>query len=152
MDEKDSKYIKKPKSHTAAIAIAVIMVIMVAAVFLTVLLPRIKDDLPDESIGQRGTNYYKEVKMSELPGKDEYFIPDSDSRVLTKNDLKGFTKEELGFVRNEIFARHGYVFSSEKYNDYFGAKSWYTPDPSFTADMLTDTENKNIALIKELEK
>lgn len=31
-------------------------------------------------------------------------------------------------VRNEIFARHGYVFKTEKYRECFGKKKWYRPD------------------------
>ncbi|WP_241428102.1 YARHG domain-containing protein [Clostridium sp. DJ247] len=33
------------------------------------------------------------------------------------------SKEELALVRNEIFARHGYVFQTDPYKSYFNGKS-----------------------------
>jgi len=84
---------------------------------------------------------------------DQYFIVDSDSRYLTETELSVYTNEELGFIRNEIFARYGYVFKNDKYINYFSEKSWYTPDSSFQGNEedFNDYEIKNIELIKSLE-
>jgi len=80
----------------------------------------------------------------------EYIIPGSDSRYLTDSDLAGLTKEQLAIARNEIFARHGYIFMVQKYVDYFSSKSWYKADPSYTGE-LSDIEEYNVNLIKERE-
>ena len=79
---------------------------------------------------------------------NEYIIPDSDSRYLTR-----YTKTDLGYIRNEIFARYGYVFSKAKYRNYFGAKSWYYPDPTVPDDesILNNVERANVHLIKSME-
>lgn len=84
---------------------------------------------------------------------DEYLIADSDSRYLTEAELAAYTTEELSFIRNEIFARYGYVFNNEKYINYFSEKSWYTPDSSFEGNKedFNDYEIENINLIKSLE-
>ncbi|MDU4862344.1 MAG: YARHG domain-containing protein [Terrisporobacter othiniensis] len=84
---------------------------------------------------------------------DQYFIVDSDSRYLTETELSAYTDEELSFIRNEIFARYGYVFKKDKYINYFSEKSWYTPDSSFQGNEedFNDYEIKNIELIKSLE-
>ncbi len=84
---------------------------------------------------------------------DEYLIADSDSRYLTESELSAYTTEELSFIRNEIFARYGYVFNNEKYINYFSEKSWYTPDSSFEGNKedFNDYEIENINLIKSLE-
>jgi len=84
---------------------------------------------------------------------DQYFIVDSDSRYLTETELSAYTYEELSFIRNEIFARYGYVFKKDKYINYFSEKSWYTPDSTFQGNEedFNDYEIKNIELIKSLE-
>ena len=82
-----------------------------------------------------------------------YIIPDSNVRYLSRSELYGYTKEQLAYIRNEIFARHGYVFEKAKYRNYFSAKSWYTPDYSFNYEYdLNSIEKANVDLIKELEK
>lgn len=51
-----------------------------------------------------------------------YLIPDSDSRRLTEAELWEWDRESLSFIFNEIFARHGYVFSpGGKYDLWFSA-------------------------------
>lgn len=84
---------------------------------------------------------------------DQYFIVDSDSRYLTETELSAYTDEELSFIRNEIFARYGYVFKKDKYANYFSEKSWYTPNSTFQGNEedFNDYEIKNIELIKSLE-
>ena len=34
---------------------------------------------------------------------------------------------ELEIMRNEIYARHGWVFNRRDLQDYFGRQSWYQP-------------------------
>lgn len=89
----------------------------------------------------------------EISTNDEYFIADSSTRYLTEEELSNFSKEELPFIRNEIFARHGYIFSNEKYNNYFKTKKWYTPNPNFSGNPseLSVIEYANVKLIKSLE-
>ena len=80
-------------------------------------------------------------------------IYDSDIRKLTELELSQYTKQELAYIRNEIFARYGYVFANKEYEQYFNWKSWYIPDYSFNGsiDNLNSIEKYNVNLIKELE-
>ena len=58
-----------------------------------------------------------------------YLIPDSDTRQLTEAELWEWDYESLGYILNEIFARHGYNFiPGEKYDYYFSCMPWYTPN------------------------
>ncbi len=84
-----------------------------------------------------------------------YILPDSDTRVYTKIELAGLTKDELRIARNEIYARHGRRFESQDLQNYFDGKSWYngTIAPGdFNNNVLNDTELKNIALIEDVEE
>ena len=60
--------------------------------------------------------------------------------------------EELRMLRNMIFARHGRPFVSPELGEHFASKSWYTPDPEFTPDRLTDVDRQNADLIHDIEK
>lgn len=84
----------------------------------------------------------------------DYILPESDSKVLSSGELSNFSKENLAFARNEIYARYGYIFKSEIYSDYFNSKSWYTEDPSFSGNEseFNSYEKANIKLIKSLEE
>ena len=87
----------------------------------------------------------------EVDAESEYLLPDSDSRLYSKEELKQYDKDTLALMRNEILARHGYPFQKEKYQTYFGSKSWYTADPNFSYDSLSSIEMKNVETIKGLE-
>lgn len=86
-------------------------------------------------------------------GESYYIIPDSSSRYLTKEELYQYDKSSLGFIRNEIFARHGYVFKNEDYKNYFTSMPWYLPNSRFkgTLKELNPVEKHNVELIQSIE-
>lgn len=55
---------------------------------------------------------------------DGYYYP-SNSRYITVSELDSMTPSEIRLILNEMYARHGYIFSSQDYQNYFSAKSWY---------------------------
>ena len=105
-------------------------------------------------------NKDKETKSSteaetESTDNSEYVIADSDTRLLTREDLVGLNQEQLRIARNELYARHGRKFNDEALQSYFDSKSWYkgTIEPNdFTDDMLTETELKNKDTIVSYEE
>lgn len=88
-----------------------------------------------------------------ISNTDEYIISDSNSRYLTEDELSSYNKSDLALIRNEIFARYGYIFQSEEYKNYFSKKSWYSPKEGISADTstLNEVEKANVELIKNLE-
>ena len=80
-----------------------------------------------------------------------WIIEDSDTRLLTEEELWQYTRETLRYIRNEILARHGYAFGTSKFAEYFGSKAWYVPG-GYENAVLTATEWDNIALIKKVER
>ena len=74
----------------------------------------------------------------------------SSEKVYTPEELKGKTYEELRFLRNEIFAKKGYVFKDSVLNNYFQKKDWYKPNKD--AEIVLDSiEKKNIETFKIAE-
>lgn len=80
---------------------------------------------PEENPGENGTDPGETVTppdpVEETP---TYFLP-SDSRLLTEEDVAGFTKHDFRLAINELYARHGYHFGSKEYRTYFANQSWY---------------------------
>ncbi len=85
---------------------------------------------------------------------EEIYLFPSDREYITESDLYGKTQEEVALIRNEIYARHGYVFNTEPFKTYFSEKDWYIPNPSFTDSLFNEIEktNKNFLVEYETEK
>jgi len=78
--------------------------------------------------------------------------PEASQRPLKTADVENLPKAELEFMRNEIFARHGYCFAKKNLRQQFENEPWYVPNTVDIKGFLTDIEKKNIALIKRYEK
>ncbi|MBR2835831.1 MAG: YARHG domain-containing protein [Coriobacteriales bacterium] len=82
--------------------------------------------------------------------KDSCVFPQSSSVLLDEDDLAGCSAVDLFFGRNEIYARHGYIFNTEYIADYFNQKTWYnptTPADQFNESVLSYIEQTNIGFI-----
>jgi hypothetical protein len=78
--------------------------------------------------------------------------PEASARLLSASDLQNVDKPTLRLIRNEIFARHGYLFKSDDLRSYFGRQPWYVGKYLDCNEMLTYIEKKNINIIKIYEK
>lgn len=77
----------------------------------------------------------------------------ASERNLELEELEEKTTFELRIMRNEIYARHGYIFKSFFMNEYFKTyeETWYDPIYTNIEDKLTELEKENISLIKSVE-
>jgi hypothetical protein len=80
----------------------------------------------------------------------DYILPYSGERRLLESEINSLNLEMLRLARNEIYARHGYLFVSEDLQDYFSKKSWYILDTSFKGE-LNEIEKYNVELIIDRE-
>lgn len=87
----------------------------------------------------------------ENSSRDGYLWP-SDSAYITYSDLSGYSKKQVEAIRNEIYARHGYVFKTDEWSSYFRNRSWYSPDSSYSDSRLSPVERENIQTIVQYEK
>ena len=96
-------------------------------------------------------NKHKEINIITTTSvKNNYFvIPDSSTRYLTEDDLMGLTSYELAVARNEIYARHGYIFVSNEWKDFFVGRYWYTPTSKDVT--LNSVEEYNVSMILKEE-
>lgn len=82
----------------------------------------------------------------------DFILPNSSDEYLTASDVEDLSSRELSIARNEIYARHGRLFESEKLQDYFDDMDWYDGRyEDVTDDELSQIEKDNIKLIQEYE-
>ena len=62
-----------------------------------------------------------------IPDANGFVIADSSTRLISTEELFSMTEHQVCIARNEIYARHGYIFKTEKYTEYFSNFSWYVP-------------------------
>ncbi|MGN0496497.1 MAG: YARHG domain-containing protein [Lachnospiraceae bacterium] len=90
------------------------------------------------------------------PEYPEYIIADSDVRLLTDDDVAGLSVQQINYAKNEIYARHGYIFESPELQEYFGNQPWYEPRYERAEfdrlGLLSDVENKNASFLSGKEK
>ncbi len=85
----------------------------------------------------------------------EYVLPMSDSKVIPDYLLVNMSLDELWIARNEIYARHGRMFTNVYLSGYFASCSWYEPSvpaDAFDESILSQTELDNLSLITAYEE
>jgi len=79
-------------------------------------------------------------------------FPQASMRLLSTDELQKMSKKDLKIMRNEIFARYGYMFKTGGEMDlYFQQQDWYKKQHDSVNQFFTDLEKENIILIREVE-
>ena len=78
-------------------------------------------------------------------------FPEASYRYIDYNDLKGLSSYDLKIMRNEIFARHGYIFKTNDMRQYFSGESWYRALYNDVTTSLSKIEIRNVDYIKSFE-
>lgn len=143
--------IKIKKSTTRFVGTAVIFVI----VFIIFVHFKVLTTVTTKKVSKVNANSVKTAsKLQNNSVKSStYILQDSDKYKLTDNQLEKLTGYELMMARNEIFARHGYVFKKEPFKSYFEGKSWYAPNVNFKGydSQLSSVERYNVKEILKYE-
>ena len=90
------------------------------------------------------------VTNSRIYSKEQYYLK-ARIQKLTEVDLKTLSNEELAYLRNEIFARHGHTFKTDKMKNYFSKQEWYQAYANNATDWLNEVEKWNAQYIKTFE-
>lgn len=121
--------------------------------------PNVQENDEDEHVDLEGMDGQPEEPQKNTTQENqsqEYIFPDSNSRYLSEEEIRSVDADKLRIARNEILARHGYIFNDEELNMYFTSTSWYqgtVPSDEFHMDwILNDFEKKNVELIKFVEE
>lgn len=82
--------------------------------------------------------------------KDAFLFP-SDSVLITDEKLESLDDKTIELIKNEIYARHGYIFTDRALKKYFETFSWYKPNDDYSPKLLNQTEKANIKIIKKFQ-
>jgi len=115
--------------------------------------------------------YILDDNFKEIPEID--ILYDADDRLYTEKDMKCWDDVPMSelkkiknryevyklvlklypaFLRNLIYAYHGYKFKETIWSSLFSGCRWYRPKDTFSEDEFNTFERKNIAFIKNYEK
>ena len=79
----------------------------------------------------------------------------TDLTVYTEEDFKDVPENIILLARNEIYARHGYIFEDTDLNHYFMGCEWYQPmymKDEFDTELLNENEWDNLELLVSLSE
>ncbi|MFK7000828.1 YARHG domain-containing protein [Flavobacterium oreochromis] len=72
------------------------------------------------------------------------------SNKIIKNDqIEELSIDEIRLLINEIFARNGYQFENDRFQNFFENKSWYKSKSDNKNISFTEVEKKNIKFFKD---
>lgn len=78
--------------------------------------------------------------------------PQTSSRLLSIEELKNLNAFTLKIMRNEVYARYGYIFlEGSEMETYFKKTKWYRPHYKEVSNFLTEIELRNIQTIQRIE-
>lgn len=78
----------------------------------------------------------------------------TDMKIYQKQDFDQVPPLIIHLAKNEIYARHGYIFKNEDLNNYFKGQIWYEPSVSpenFKDSLFNKNEQANLKLLSGLD-
>lgn len=144
---KKKKKSKKSK-RTSPLLLGVLALLFVVVVVLIVVVVKLNSRL--DSVSQPAS----QVEQPRSTSPSSYsqpagLYPFTSQRKVTYDDIAYLSSSELRIMRNEIYARHGYIFKSKDLRNYFLSQGWYEP---MTYDVVLSTiEQYNVNFIRQYE-
>ena len=102
-----------------------------------------------EQAAQQAARQANSQPSAPVSSGGSYLFP-SDREYLTVEYLNTLDKNTIDLIRNEIYARHGYIFQTQKFINYFNAQSWYVPSvpaANFNTSVFNSVERANLDLL-----
>lgn len=107
------------------------------------------------STGNESTVISSNSSFISNSNENDYILNGSDSRYIDKSEVSSLSETKMELALNEIYARHGRIFSTKSIADYFNSKSWYhgtISAKSFDESVFNKYEKANRDLIVEVMK
>lgn len=120
-----------------------------------------QDEIRKRAVYFSKCSYYEEVldfleNNREVRDISLYIEPlyYSDKEYYAETDFADVPLLIIHLAKNEIYARHGYIFKDEDLSNYFMGQLWYLPSVSseeFDDNIFNDIEKKNLELFSRLD-
>lgn len=156
-----TKYTEKQRKNYNRYIILIILIVLILAIAIILGFMLQKNN---KEISHGGMNTSTQTptpsitaspKTSPSNKLNAEYLFNSDTEYITDEYLNTKTQEETRLILNEIYARHGYIFTTDKYKNYFSGKSWYIPIYSSDVEaekQFNDIERQNKITITNFEK
>lgn len=111
----------------------------------------------NETIAEKDSLINNLKSKKKVVDNPSYFVgnagmfPQGSQRYLYEDDVVYLSSRNLKIMRNEIFARHGYIFKTADMIQHFSNQSWYRPVNNDVNAYLSKIEKENINFIKRYE-
>lgn len=111
----------------------------------------------NETIAEKDSLINNLKSKKKVVDNPSYFVgnagmfPQGSQRYLYEDDVVYLSSRNLKIMRNEIFARHGYIFKTADMIQHFSNQSWYRPVNNDVNAYLSKIEKENINFIKQYE-
>lgn len=122
---------------------------------------RILEELENRKSYRDNCSFYSEVvdymeNIREVRDISMYVEPlyATDTQRYTEEDFADVPPLIIHLAKNEIYARHGYLFSNEDLYNYFMGQLWYRPSitkEEFDDSVFNECEIENIKLLANLD-
>ena len=109
----------------------------------------------------RASAYYSEIidyweNVREVRDISNLMEPlfETDKKYYTKEEFENEPMLVIHLAKNEIYARHGYVFANEDLYNYFMGCIWYSPtcdSADFDDDVFNEYERANLEILADLD-
>lgn len=109
----------------------------------------------------RSSAYYSEIidyweNVREVRDISNFIEPlfETDKKYYTKEEFENEPMLVIHLAKNEIYARHGYIFTNEDLYNYFMGCIWYSPTCSsadFEDNVFNEYERANLEILDDLD-
>lgn len=79
----------------------------------------------------------------------------TDMKYYSEEDFADAPQVVIHVAKNEIYAKHGYIFGNEDLQNYFMGCAWYEPveeGGNFDDSVFNDYEKKNLEILAKLDQ
>lgn len=100
------------------------------------------------------TDYWENVReVRDISNVTEPLF-DTDKKYYTREEFEGEPMLVIHLAKNEIYARHGYIFKNEDLQNYFMGCIWYDPicgAADFDDSIFNEYEKANLEILADLD-
>ena len=107
----------------------------------------------EESVSVNATRHSSDSFSITNDAEDREELGDRIStEYLSQEEIEITSTETLAYLRNRIYANHGYSFKSKQWSEEFSRYDWYEPNPNFSEALFNGYEKENLRNIMAEEK
>ena len=116
-----------------------------------------KEAVVNNTLAEKDAEINKLKNKKKANDNSSYFakgsgiFPEGSQRYLSYADIEYLSSRDLKIMRNEIFARHGYIFKTSDMIQHFSSQSWYRALNNDVTAYLSKIEKENVNFIKQYE-